>query len=84
MLSYHPSPAQLVTALENEVNHSSEATEVDVLSWMGRTALELIGQAGLGYSFDPLVAESKDAFAESVKSFVSVSPLLSCAPKPLV
>ncbi|KAE9385054.1 cytochrome P450 [Gymnopus androsaceus JB14] len=29
--------------------------EVDILSWMGRTALELMGQAGLGYSFDPLI-----------------------------
>ncbi|KAF8962739.1 cytochrome P450 [Flammula alnicola] len=28
--------------------------EIDVLSWMTRTALELIGQSGLGYSFDSL------------------------------
>ncbi|KAJ8092743.1 hypothetical protein PM082_007072 [Marasmius tenuissimus] len=28
-----------------------------MLSWMSRTALELIGQAGLGYSFDPLTDE---------------------------
>ncbi|KAH9885121.1 cytochrome P450 [Cubamyces lactineus] len=42
-------------------------TEVDMLSWMGRTALELIGQAGLGYSFDPLVEESADEFAIAIK-----------------
>ena len=42
---------------------------------MGRTALELVGRGGLGYSFDPLVAESKDVFTESVKSFVSVPTL---------
>lgn len=47
---------------------------------MGRTALELVGRGGLGYSFDPLVAESKDVFTESVKSFVFVLTLLvSCA-----
>jgi len=31
--------------------------EIEVLSWMGRTALELIGQSGLGYSFDPLTED---------------------------
>ena len=39
---------------------------------MGRTALELIGQAGLGYSFDPLVAEAPDDFAAAIKSFAYV------------
>ena len=39
-------------------------------SWMGRVALELVGQGLLGHSFDPLVADTKDAFTESVKSFV--------------
>ncbi|KAF9482535.1 cytochrome P450 [Pholiota conissans] len=32
--------------------------EIDVLSWMTRTALELIGQSGLGYSFDDLKEET--------------------------
>ncbi|KAI3616186.1 cytochrome p450 [Moniliophthora roreri] len=31
--------------------------EVDLLSWMSRTALELVGQSGLGYSFDTLTDE---------------------------
>ncbi|KAI0648581.1 cytochrome P450 [Trametes meyenii] len=43
--------------------------EVDVLNWMGRAALELIGQGALGYSFDPLVEDVPDSFADSVKSF---------------
>ena len=43
-----------------------------MVSWMGRTALELIGQAGLGYSFDPLTADSPNEFAEAVKAFMSV------------
>ncbi|KAI0927616.1 hypothetical protein AcV5_008103 [Taiwanofungus camphoratus] len=41
---------------------------IDILGWMGRTALELIGQGGLGYSFDSLVEDMKDPFAEALKS----------------
>lgn len=41
-----------------------------MLDWMGRTALELIGQGGLGYSFDPLVANTNNDFAEAVKAFL--------------
>ncbi|TBU26014.1 cytochrome P450 [Dichomitus squalens] len=43
-------------------------TEVDMVMWMGRTALELVGQAGLGYSFDKLTEESADEFGEALKS----------------
>ncbi|KAF8807043.1 cytochrome P450 [Phlegmacium glaucopus] len=32
--------------------------EIEVLSWLTRTALELIGQSGLGYSFDPLTEDA--------------------------
>ncbi|KAI1788589.1 cytochrome P450 [Ganoderma leucocontextum] len=61
---------RLGTALESRVKDGPK--DLDVLAWMGRAALELVGRGGLGYSFDPLVAESesKDAFAESVKCFV--------------
>ncbi|KAJ3480631.1 hypothetical protein NLI96_g8210 [Meripilus lineatus] len=48
----------------------SVAPDIDVLNWAGRVALELIGQAGLGYSFDPLVEESKDSFEEAIKAIV--------------
>ncbi|OSX62827.1 hypothetical protein POSPLADRAFT_1180917 [Postia placenta MAD-698-R-SB12] len=44
--------------------------EIDVLDWMARTALELVGQAGLGYSFDPLVQDKADAYAEAIKALV--------------
>ena len=37
---------------------------------MGRTALELIGQGGFGYSFDPLTEDKADDFADSVKAFL--------------
>ncbi|TBU29234.1 cytochrome P450 [Dichomitus squalens] len=44
--------------------------EIDILAWMGRTALELVGQGMMGYSFDPLVEEVHNDFAEAVKAFV--------------
>ncbi|KAJ3488906.1 hypothetical protein NLI96_g2507 [Meripilus lineatus] len=47
--------------------------EVDVLNWMGRTALELIGQAGLGYSFDPLIEDTKNKYGDAIKA---ISPAL--------
>ncbi|KAM5539995.1 hypothetical protein V8D89_006327 [Ganoderma adspersum] len=59
---------RLRAALESQVEHGPK--DLDILAWMGRTALELIGRGGLGYSFDPLVAESRDVFTESVKSFI--------------
>ncbi|KAH9885122.1 cytochrome P450 [Cubamyces lactineus] len=58
---------KLQIGIENRMNGRECTVEVDILSWMGRTALELIGQAGLGYSFDPLVADSTDEFAAAIK-----------------
>ncbi|KAI0754112.1 cytochrome P450 [Daedaleopsis nitida] len=59
---------QLQKAIEDRVGGHDEPVELDMLSWMSRTALELIGQAGLGYSFDPLVADDQDEFADAVKA----------------
>ncbi|KAI1788591.1 cytochrome P450 [Ganoderma leucocontextum] len=59
---------RLRTAIESRVKDGPK--DLDILAWMGRAALELVGRGGLGYSFDPLVAESRDVFTESVKSFV--------------
>ncbi|KAG5651513.1 hypothetical protein H0H81_008378 [Sphagnurus paluster] len=42
--------------------------EINILRWMTRAALEMIGQSGLGYSFDPLVdEESENPFTKSVE-----------------
>ena len=45
-----------------------------MLKWTSRAALELVGQGALGYSFDPLVEDVADPFAEAVKSFLWVIP----------
>ena len=59
---------QLEIAIASRVKDGPK--EIDVLGWMGRTALEHIGQGGLGYSFDPLTEDKADEFAESLKSFL--------------
>ncbi|PCH40533.1 cytochrome P450 [Wolfiporia cocos MD-104 SS10] len=52
------------------VQIGNEAREIDVLGWTGRTALELIGQGGLGYSFDPLTHSSRNALGEAMKALL--------------
>ncbi len=41
-----------------------------MVGWMGRTALELMGQGGLGYSFDPLVADAADEYGSAIKDLM--------------
>lgn len=53
--------------------------EIDLSQWMGRTAIELIGQAGLGHSFDPLVEERSDTLGEALKSFVYGPQYSTCS-----
>ncbi|CCM00988.1 uncharacterized protein FIBRA_03036 [Fibroporia radiculosa] len=49
---------------------ASGTEEIDMLDWMGRTALELIGQGGLGYSFDPLVNDTHNEYGQALKSLL--------------
>lgn len=50
-----------------------------MLQWMTRTALELVGQGGLGYSFDSLsdTQESVNPYVNSIKNLMSVPTYLS-------
>ncbi|KAL5496136.1 hypothetical protein ACEPAH_3053 [Sanghuangporus vaninii] len=43
--------------------------EVEMLYWLKRTALEIIGQGGLGYSFGSLDSITRNEYSESVKNF---------------
>ncbi|KAI0737451.1 cytochrome P450 [Daedaleopsis nitida] len=57
-------------AIAAELEVKQTPTDVDVIRWTSRAALELLGQGALGYSFDPLVSEDvDDSFPESVKSY---------------
>ncbi|OJT06838.1 Cytochrome P450 3A9 [Trametes pubescens] len=60
---------KLQKGIETRVAEHGGPVELDMLNWMGRTALELIGQSGLGYSFDPLIADSSDEFTTAIKTF---------------
>ncbi|KAI0333103.1 cytochrome P450 [Cubamyces sp. BRFM 1775] len=68
---------RLLDAISSRVEGGS--SEIDVLGWMSRAALELIGQGGLGYSFDPLTEDKADDFADSIKAFFPVSSQVPAA-----
>lgn len=51
----------------------NDVKEVNVLNWMMRVALELIGQGGLGYSFDSLTHDVHNAYGDAIKQFMCVS-----------
>ncbi|KAH0585095.1 hypothetical protein H2248_008356 [Termitomyces sp. 'cryptogamus'] len=57
-------------AITIKLAQAQGAQEVDVLHWMSRAALEMIGQSGFGYSFDPLVEGTKPhPFCDAAKAF---------------
>ncbi|PIL27364.1 hypothetical protein GSI_10511 [Ganoderma sinense ZZ0214-1] len=63
---------ELVSALSARVDDGPR--DMDILHWMSRAALELIGQAGVGYSFDRLVEdEDGNPFAEAAKTYLPLS-----------
>ncbi|KAJ3552463.1 hypothetical protein NP233_g12877 [Leucocoprinus birnbaumii] len=60
---------RLRTSLKRKLETGPQ--EIDVLSWMTRTALELIGQSGMGYSFDTLMDDDDNhPYSRSVKRFI--------------
>lgn len=61
---------QLQSSLKREA--LAGPRDVDILDWLGRTALELIGQGGLGHSFDPLTDSTPNEFGDALKTLVSV------------
>lgn len=52
--------------------------EIDILHWMSRAALEMIGRSGLGYSFDPLVEGIKPhPYSEAIKNYIPSTAALA-------
>ncbi|KAI0350849.1 cytochrome P450 [Trametes cingulata] len=63
---------RLIEAISMRVGDAPR--DLDMLDWMGRTALEIIGQAGMGHSFDPLVSdEATDPFNKAAKVYLPLS-----------
>ena len=53
--------------------------------WMARITLEMLGQAGLGYSFDNFVEDSTDPYGESLRMFLCVQcPFFSHSERRLI
>jgi hypothetical protein len=50
---------------------SSGPQEINVADWMGKFALELIGQAGFGYSFGTFEGKN-DKFCNAIKEYMCV------------
>ncbi|KAK7677643.1 hypothetical protein QCA50_019334 [Cerrena zonata] len=59
---------KLRNGLEAQVGNGP--TTVDILNWFGRTALELIGQGGLGYTLDPLDSPAHNEYGDAIKEFL--------------
>ncbi|KAI0822981.1 cytochrome P450 [Trametes gibbosa] len=65
---------KLVAAISAHVpENNAAAIDVDILGWTSRAALELIGQAGIGCSLDPLTEHVPDAYADAMKNLSSVA-----------
>ncbi|KAI0713831.1 cytochrome P450 [Earliella scabrosa] len=64
---------KLQAAIRSRLPQDGSADVLDMNGWNGRTTLEMLGQAGLGYSFDNFTDDSADAYGESLKLFFPVS-----------
>ncbi|KAI0786740.1 cytochrome P450 [Abortiporus biennis] len=66
---------KLCAAITTQVqSRRTDSGEIDVLDWLSRAALELIGQGGLGYSFDQLVEGKPNELGDAIKN---IAPSLS-------
>ena len=69
---------EAATQLEDAIRHrvGTQSQDLDMNGWMARATLEMLGQAGLGYSFDKFTEDSTDSYGEALKSFLYVSCFL--------
>lgn len=65
--TFYPIAYQLRELLVKKVNAGED--ELDMTMWMGRTAMEYIGQGGMGYSFDSMDETKTNRYHEASKNF---------------
>ncbi|KAG8698978.1 cytochrome P450-dit2, partial [Ceratobasidium sp. 395] len=58
---------QTCDAIEKDINSSQG--DIDVFPWMTAAALELVGEAGLGYSFDSFRGK-RNEYSVAIKDIV--------------
>jgi hypothetical protein len=57
-------------AITKEIKASGNSREIDILSWTSRAALEIVGVAGLGHSFESFDQDiPPSTYAKAVKAF---------------
>ena len=59
---------QLRVGIEAQIG--DQAITVNILDWLSRTALELLGQGGLGYSLDTLEKPIPNVFGDSIREML--------------
>ncbi|RXW23527.1 hypothetical protein EST38_g2354 [Candolleomyces aberdarensis] len=75
--SFYEVVHRLSGTFENQLASSGGAKEIEMVHWVKRTSLELIGKSGLGYSFDALTENAVEhPYSRSVKMFNEVSSKL--------
>ncbi|PCH33099.1 hypothetical protein WOLCODRAFT_147203 [Wolfiporia cocos MD-104 SS10] len=67
--------AKLHNAITSRIANGSQ--EIDIMHWLSRATLEIIGQAGLGHSFDSLIGEERDDFGKVVNTIFPIMGELS-------
>ncbi|KAH9855328.1 cytochrome P450 [Lenzites betulinus] len=69
-----PTTVRARHAATSSVECSSEPCRVDVLPWLGRATLDVIGAAGLGYAFNSLeaAAERRESESELARAFAVI------------
>ncbi|KLO13021.1 cytochrome P450 [Schizopora paradoxa] len=65
---FNPIVIQLQDVLSEQVRLAG-GKDVDIMKWLSRAALELIGQAGLGYTFHALDDTKTDSYSETLKRY---------------
>ena len=66
LTSPHTALHQLRSSIISRLTKGQEWTEVDMMIWISRATLELIGQAGFGYTFNALDGGSHE-YSDSLK-----------------
>lgn len=56
--------------MNGDPNSNLDGATVDMSEWMSRIALETVGQAVLGYSFDPLDSRQSNSYTAAVKELM--------------
>lgn len=56
--------------MNGDANLNADSGRVDMSEWMSRIALETVGQAVLGYSFDPLDSRQSNPYTAAVKELM--------------